>query len=361
MIKEKNNFFYKNKKGFTLIELLIVIFIIGLLATIVTISISGVKSKSRDAKRVSEITQLQVALDNYNRIEGKYPELLVPGESLIGSSTEIVFMSKIPENFSYYNLDCYVDGYEYSYDVVENKYKIAFCLEGVTDNYSPGGKCAMDNKIYDNICEEDAFFCGQQVADSESNIYDTALIGNQCWFVQNLNIGEMILGASSQLDNDIYEKYCYDNNSDNCEIYGGLYQWNEMMNYSTSTNQGLCPSGWHISSNEDWLELINYLSIDGNSGAGTSVAGKLKEGGTLHWALEGCGNSVCNSSGFTALPGGFRGTGNFSGINNFNFLWTFSQADTNSYIYYSLNYLSSPPSSSALNSENGFSVRCIKN
>lgn len=350
----------KIKKGFTLIELIIVVFIIGLLGTIVTISISGAKSKSRDVKRISEITNLQIALDNFNIAEGSYPEYLNPGEPLIGSTTGIVFMSKIPENFSYYNLDCYVDGYEYFYDVIENKYKIAFCLEGGVDNYSSGGKCAMDNKIYDNICQEDTFFCGQQVADSESNVYDTVLIESQCWFVQNLNIGEMILGTSGQTDNDIYEKYCYDNNADNCDIYGGLYQWTEMMNYSTSTSQGLCPNGWHISSNEDWLELIKYLSIDGHGGVGTNVAGKLKEGGTLRWALEGCGDSVCNSSGFTALPGGFRGTGNFSGINSFNFLWTSSQVNINSYTYYSLNYSSASPSSSALNSENGFSVRCIK-
>lgn len=353
----KNN---KIKKGFTLIELIIIVFIIGLLATIVGISISGAKSKGRDIKRISDINQLQIALDNYKKVEGRYPESLSPGESLIGSSTNIIFMSKIPENFSYYNLDCYVNGYEYSYDVIENKYKIAFCLEGKIDNYSPGGKCAMNNKIYDNICEEDLFICGQQVADNESNIYDTILIGDQCWFKNNLNIGEMILGISSQSDNSVSEKYCYDNNYANCDIYGGLYQWNEMMDYSTSTNQGLCPNGWHVSSNGDWLNLINYLSVNGNGGIGTSVAGKLKEAGTLHWVLEGCGSSVCNSSGFSSLPGGFRGTGNFSGINSFNFLWTSSQVNINSYTYYSLDYSSASPSSSALNSENGFSVRCIK-
>jgi len=341
----------KIKKGFTLIELIIVVFIIGLLGTIVTISISGAKSKSRDVKRISEITNLQIALDNFNIAEGSYPEYLNPGEPLIGSTTGIVFMSKIPENFSYYDMDCYVDGYEYFYDVIENKYKIAFCLEGKIDNYSSGSKCAMNNKIYNNACEDSSFVCGAQIADSEDNIYDTILIGDQCWFVQNLNIGEMISGTSSQTDNGVYEKYCYGNNSDNCDIYGGLYQWNELMNYSTSTSQGLCPSGWHIPTDAEFTTLTDWLVSDGGVIAG-------QEGIALK-SVTWDGN---NSSGFTALPaGGRESDGVFSLLGDYSNFWSSSKNNPGDSWIRRLGSGFSVVIRYFVGQTRGYSVRCIKN
>ena len=349
----------KIKKGFTLIELIIVVFIIGLLGTIVTISISGAKSKSRDVKRISEITNLQIALDNFNIAEGSYPEYLNPGEPLIGSTTGIVFMSKIPENFSYYDMDCYVDGYEYYYDIVENKYKIAFCLEGKIDNYSSGSKCAMNNKIYNNACEDSSFVCGAQIADSEDNIYDTILIGDQCWFVQNLNIGEMISGTSSQTDNGVYEKYCYGNNSDNCDIYGGLYQWNELMNYSTFTTQGICPTGWHVPTDDDWSTLTRAVISDSlcDPDTGCDPAGTyLKASSTNPISWDGT-----NTSGFTALPAGLRNdNGDFIILGDSAYFWSSSVSDFGgSWSRYLGSGLSEVPRDFNIRT-NGYSVRCLR-
>ena len=77
-------------------------------------------------------------------------------------------------------------------------------------------------------------------------IYNTSQIGTQCWLRENLDIGTRIDAAVEQTGNGTIEKYCYDNLDANCTIYGGLYQWNEMMQYTTLVNQGLCPSGWHV-------------------------------------------------------------------------------------------------------------------
>jgi uncharacterized protein (TIGR02145 family) len=61
---------------------------------------------------------------------------------------------------------------------------------------------------------------------------------------ENLNIGTRIDGANNQANNGTIEKYCYSDNTSNCDTYGGLYQWDEAMQYvTTEGTQGICPSG----------------------------------------------------------------------------------------------------------------------
>jgi uncharacterized protein (TIGR02145 family) len=138
---------------------------------------------------------------------------------------------------------------------------------------------------------------GQPEIFHDGKLYHTVQIGSQCWFRENLNIGTRIDGGVIQTDNGIIEKYCYDNLESNCDIYGGLYRWGEMMQYvTTEGTQGICPAGWHIPPLAELTILITYLG-------GESVAGgKMKETGTTHWLDPN--TSATNSSGFTALPGG---------------------------------------------------------
>lgn len=137
--------------------------------------------------------------------------------------------------------------------------------------------------------------CPNNVAVKHSGyLYPTVQINEQCWLKENMNIGTMINGDTNMTDNGIIEKYCYDNESVNCAVYGGLYQWDELMQYSTQEfSQGICPFGWHISTYSEWEILISERS-----------ANELKEKGDSHWLT---GNSGNNSSGFTALPAGYRG------------------------------------------------------
>ena len=145
-----------------------------------------------------------------------------------------------------------------------------------------------------------AWACGEILTDSRDNkSYNTVLIGSQCWMQQNLNIGMRINGGVNQTNNGILEKYCYNNDENNCNIYGGLYQWDEAMQYSTTEGvKGICPTGWHLPTDAEWTTLTNVLG-------GENVAGgRMKEAGTTHWASPNTG--ATNSSGFTALPGGYR-------------------------------------------------------
>ena len=101
----------------------------------------------------------------------------------------------------------------------------------------------------------------------DGQIYNTVQIGEQCWMAENLNIGTQINIISEQTDNGVLEKYCYNNDVANCEVYGGLYQWQESMQYSSQQAvQGICPLGWHIPTDEEFIILCDYLG--GNDIAG---------------------------------------------------------------------------------------------
>jgi uncharacterized protein (TIGR02145 family) len=183
---------------------------------------------------------------------------------------------------------------------------------------------------------------------------------------QNLNIGTMINGSSSQTDNAVIEKYCYGDNTGNCDTYGGLYQWNEMMQYSTASGaHGICPTGWHLPTDAEWktmeMELgMTQAQADALGWRGNDEGGKLKETGTTHWSSPNTG--ATNSSGFTGLPGGFRQSGSFSNLTNFSYFWssTSTVSDTKAWdrlLGYNTSQVHRDDNGIAL----GFSVRCLKN
>ena len=197
--------------------------------------------------------------------------------------------------------------------------------------------------------------CGDTI-NYEGQVYNTVEIGTQCWLKENLNVGTMIPGSQSQSGGAPIEKYCYNDDPANCNVYGGLYQWDEMMLGSTTPGaQGICPDGWHLPTDDEWTSLSTFLG-------GVNVAGgKMKEAGTIHWALPNFG--ATNSSGFTALPSGARdynGTGFFS-LTYQNQLWSSSQYDpTHAWLRY-LGYQNEGIGPGANVITYGFSARCIKN
>ena len=209
--------------------------------------------------------------------------------------------------------------------------------------------------------------CGQPVTDvRDGRVYNTVLIGTQCWMSQNLDVGNIISGTMDQTDNAIIEKYCYNNQESNCDIYGGLYQWAEMVQYLngasniTSWNPvpvtnvtGICPTGWHLPSDSEWTILTTFLG-------GVSVAGgKMKEIGYTYWNSPNTG--ATNSSGFTALPGGYRYTdGAFYSLNLYAYFWTASENSVTNAWYRSLNYGYGNVLSTHFYKGNGSSVRCLQ-
>jgi uncharacterized protein (TIGR02145 family) len=176
--------------------------------------------------------------------------------------------------------------------------------------------------------------CGYSFVDSrDGRVYNTVLIGTQCWMKENLNIGTRINILEDQTNNTIIEKHCPLDLEENCEIYGGLYQWDEYMNYSTSSNtnpsgcQGICPTGWHIPSDAELCEMETYIDptviCEEINWRGINAGGKMKEIGTSHWLSPNTGAS--NLSGFTALPAGFGDANTLSKIALF---WSSTESST---------------------------------
>ena len=178
--------------------------------------------------------------------------------------------------------------------------------------------------------------------------YNTIQIGSQCWLKENLDVGTMISSTIDQSNNNIIEKYCYNDSIQNCDKYGGLYQRREMMQYvNTEGSQGICPDGWHLPLVTDFNALLSAVKSDANS---------LKEIG------QGTGiGAGTNTSGFSALlSGDWDGNGNYVRLGGSVYFWTTSMYNNWGYAYYlwvDLNEIYSTYFSSA----NGLSVRCLKN
>jgi uncharacterized protein (TIGR02145 family) len=161
--------------------------------------------------------------------------------------------------------------------------------------------------------------CGNDFTDiRDGKTYGSVLIGTQCWMAENLNVGNLIFKNITQGITGLIEKYCYDNSESNCDIYGGLYQWNAMMQYTTIEGvKGICPEGWHLPTDGELTLLTTFLG-------GENVAGgKIKETGTLLWNPPNTG--ATNSSGFTALPAGFAATSGFGNITLSSNFWSSTQ------------------------------------
>ena len=122
----------------------------------------------------------------------------------------------------------------------------------------------------------DLWSCGD-VLEYEGQSYGTVQIGDQCWFAQNLNVGNMLSANVNQTNNNVIEKYCMDDSPLECAIYGGLYQWNEAMNYNaTEGTRGLCPTGWHLPSETEWYALENALpGLDLGSRLAGNAVGRI--------------------------------------------------------------------------------------
>ena len=181
-------------------------------------------------------------------------------------------------------------------------------------------------------------------------------IGNQVWMLENLDVekfrnGDLIPQAKTAEEWENAGKnnepaWCYyDNDESNGTKYGKLYNW-----YAVNDPRGLAPEGYHIPSNTELTELTDSLGHENVAGT------KMKS--TSGWYESGNGN---NSSGFSALPGGYRYiNGSFSDLGKVGNWWSSSEGDTSNAISRFLNYYNADVFNYNSDKKNGFSVRCLK-
>ncbi|MFH1254945.1 MAG: prepilin-type N-terminal cleavage/methylation domain-containing protein [bacterium] len=138
----------KTQKGFTLIELLVVIAIIGLLSTLSVVALNNARMKSRDAKRVSDIKQIQTALELYFNDVNAYPATL--GTSIVNGT--VTYMASVPTNPTPATdgATCTVDNGTYTYTMTVNgaSYTLTYCLGGQTGSVPTGTHTAYPGALF---------------------------------------------------------------------------------------------------------------------------------------------------------------------------------------------------------------------
>jgi uncharacterized protein (TIGR02145 family) len=194
---------------------------------------------------------------------------------------------------------------------------------------------------------------GTTVSDADGNVYKTVTIGTQVWMAENLRVTHLNNGANiaptpngtawSQLTNPGYSWYSNDSISYSGN-YGAMYNW-----YAVNSGK-LSPVGWHVPTLAEWETLVSYL------GGSTEAFNKLEETGSTHWLTA---SSRTNSTGFTALPGGYRDytIGQYVGMGNCCYYWTVTEYNTT---MSNAGFLGNVANSNSYMKNFGFSVRCIK-
>ena len=222
------------------------------------------------------------------------------------------------------------------------------------------------------------------VTDYDNNVYNTVKIGDQCWMRENLRSthyagGTPIpLGSTTTTSETNPCRYNPNNSAGNVASYGYLYNWAAVMNDETPSDanpsnvQGVCPSGWHVPSEAEWNQLMNYLSaheqyIIGNNTSYIAKALAATEGwdNSTNSYVPGNNPSVNNSTGFSAMPAGYY-SGSFSYFGTYAYFWSTSEYRYNSNYYYAkyvqLCYSNANPYWSGNNyagKSQAYSVRCL--
>jgi len=208
------------------------------------------------------------------------------------------------------------------------------------------------------------------VKDIDGNSYKTVKIGEQIWMAENLKVtqyrnGDPIPNLTDENDWENTEQgaYCnYDNNEDNVETYGRLYNW-----YAVDDKRGLAPRGWHISTDDEIKELEIYLGMSkseaGESGPrGTNEASKLAGRADLWRDDDLKNNPEFGTSGFTGLPGGYRYyyDGSYNSMGYHGYFWSSTEYGNSNAWHRALSYNNSGIGRNDDGKKDGFSVRCIK-
>jgi uncharacterized protein (TIGR02145 family) len=210
---------------------------------------------------------------------------------------------------------------------------------------------------------------GSPVVDVEGNSYNTVWIGTQLWLSENLkttkyndNTNIPLISNTADWLNSTTAAYCwYNNEISNKDIYGALYRW-EVVNTGK-----LCPEGWHVPSDAEWTILTDYLTNNGFGfeGSGDDIAKALAaKTNWMNYSILGApGNDQAsnNSSGFSALPGGYRNTDGSFYYNTYAcHWWSATEGNTDAAWRRYLRYDTSAVRRDRLSKGIGFSLRCVR-
>ena len=362
---------HKRFKAFTLIELLVVIAIVGILSGFIFVSMSSAINSANDAKRKESVNSLRKAILAYGALNnGAYPIDGAVTPCQIGNDSSCTVLDPIlkPEYFSTIPVD--PNGSYYTYQSVNGA---DFTISA---NLSDGSFYS-----YTASSGVGGWACGNTFTDSRNaKTYHTVQIGTQCWMKENLDYNNGC--ASIPWVNATDVGWCGYYTGGPFTDEGLLYQWSAAMNGSTTPGaQGICPTGWHIPTDEELNTLEKYTVQVINSGAsqyacdttgtgwrrcadnnGTDLGGPLGAGKSLKKVGQGSGAGAGDDLvGFSSLLPGYRDSdGTFNARLTRMNVWSSSPSGTSAWYRY-LGATYATVNRDTHSKAFGFSVRCLKN
>jgi uncharacterized protein (TIGR02145 family) len=231
----------------------------------------------------------------------------------------------------------------------------------------------IDSVTFFTITDPSAHSCGASnvhnpdlefgtMTDQEGNVYRTIVIGTQEWMAENLNTGtyrngEPIPTGLSDIQwntagtaSGIFGACAnFNNNEQNSCPFGKLYNF-----YAVTDPRNLCPTGWHVPTDDEWTILTSFL------GGEEIAGGKMKSTGLQYWNSPN--QDASNESGFSGLAGGMRynfGLFDLSGF--FGLWWSSTSLDGGGLAWFrSLSYSTEDIQRGNNSWEFGYSIRCLK-
>ena len=221
------------------------------------------------------------------------------------------------------------------------------------------------------------------ITDYDNNTYNTVKIGGQCWMKENLRTkhyadGTSISQGTSVSDDTAY--WYYPNGQSLYEqTYGLLYNWPAVMKGDSPSDgtpsgvQGICPNGWHVPSNSEWSQLIDYLSKQNLYWCGAdshkiakSLASSVGWNSATNICAVGYLPNNNNATGLNIFPAGqFRWTGSDYGSTGIGIsanIWSSTMSGSFLAFHFELFYANSSISQYAITEKHsGNSVRCLRN
>lgn len=197
---------------------------------------------------------------------------------------------------------------------------------------------------------------GQEIVkDYDGNVYKTVKIGTRVWMTENLKVthyrnGEPIPNIKEPKQWDILTSGAYcdlNDNPANTKAFGLIYNW-----YTIADVRNVCPTGWHVPSESEWVTMVSFLAGENGKGADSiKTSGKIKPNGIKF-----------NESMFKVLPEGFRGyDGEFTGIGyGGGGWWSATTGTAETAFYRNVNYNTASRQHMEGRKSFGYHIRCIK-
>ncbi len=255
----------------------------------------------------------------------------------------------------------------------------AYYIRAYSTNYF--GTVYGTQKTFITLPQGDAQPCpgAPTVTDIDGNVYNTVKIGQQCWMKENLRTkkyanGTAISQGHSSSSSTTAYWYYPNNTASNISNYGLLYNWKAvMLNASSSSSnpsgvQGVCPTGWHVPSDAEWSQLLDYVSNKTQYLCNSHITKALAD--TMGWnnshisCTPGNNPEANNLTNFSARSAGRFYHNNYSIYDNFGdsaYFWSTHDYNNSAYIFVLYSLAVNCSVNATASKSHGYSVRCIKN